>query len=65
MLGVLSLTISTRMVLVKKVGLLAKLLDSQGETKSADAFLQRMLHNYQDINEDEVVMVSEKESCSC
>jgi hypothetical protein len=41
------------------VGLLAKLLDAQGETESIDAFLQRMLHSYQDINEYEF-MVSEK-----
>jgi hypothetical protein len=34
-------------------------LDAQGETESIDAFTQRMLHNYQDINEDEF-MVSEK-----
>jgi hypothetical protein len=43
----------------RTVGLLAKLLDAQGKTKSIDAFLQRMLHNYHDINEDEF-MVSEK-----
>jgi hypothetical protein len=41
------------------VGLLAKLVDAQGETESIDAFMQRMLHNYQNINEDEF-MVSEK-----
>jgi hypothetical protein len=34
-------------------------MDAQGETESIDTFLQRMLHNYQDINEDEF-MVSEK-----
>jgi hypothetical protein len=43
----------------RTIGLLAKLLDAQGETESIDAFLQRMLHDYQDINEYEF-MVSEK-----
>jgi hypothetical protein len=43
----------------RTVGLLAKLLDAQGETESIDSFLQSTLHSYQDINEDEF-MVSEK-----
>jgi hypothetical protein len=43
----------------RTIGLLAKLLDAQGERESIDAFLQRMLNNYQDVNEDEF-MVSEK-----
>jgi hypothetical protein len=34
-------------------------LDAQGETKSVDAFLQRVLSNYQNINED-YFMVIEK-----
>jgi hypothetical protein len=41
------------------VGLVAKLMDAQGQTKSIEAFLQRMLNNYLDINKDEF-MVSEK-----
>jgi hypothetical protein len=40
-------------------GPLAKLLDAQGETESIDAYLQRMLHMYQDINRNEF-MVCEK-----
>jgi hypothetical protein len=40
------------------VGLLAKLLDAQGKTKSIDAFLQRMMHNYQiGSNEDEFMVI--------
>jgi hypothetical protein len=35
------------------IGLLAIFLDAQGEIESIDAFLQRMLNNYQDINEDD------------
>jgi hypothetical protein len=42
------------------VGLPAQLLDSEGEIESIDAFLQLILHNYQDINEDSEFMVSEK-----
>jgi hypothetical protein len=34
-------------------------MDAQGETKSTCAFVQRKLHSYQDINEDEF-MVSEQ-----
>jgi hypothetical protein len=44
---------------VKTLGLLAKFLDSQSETESIDAFLQRIQHTYQDINED-LFMVNEK-----
>lgn len=43
----------------RTVGLLAKLLDAQGETESVDAFIQRMLHTFQELNEDEF-LVSEK-----
>jgi hypothetical protein len=43
----------------RTVGLLAKFLNAQGDTESTYAFLQRMLHSFQDINEDEF-MVSEK-----
>jgi hypothetical protein len=43
----------------RTVGLLAKLMDAQGETESIYAFPQRMLSNYQDINGDEF-MVSGK-----
>jgi hypothetical protein len=35
----------------RAVGLLTKLIDAQGETKSIDAFLQLMLDIFQDINE--------------
>jgi hypothetical protein len=41
------------------IGLLAKLLDAQGESVSIYTCLQRMLNNYQDINED-ALTVSEK-----
>jgi hypothetical protein len=47
----------------RTIGLLANFLDAQGKTESIDAFLQRMLHSYQDINENEF-MVSEKDPCS-
>jgi hypothetical protein len=42
----------------RTVGLLAKFLDAQGETESVDAFIQRMLHTFQELNEDEF-MISE------
>jgi hypothetical protein len=45
------------------IGFLAKLLDAQGETVSIYTCLQRMLNNYQDINED-AFMVSEKNTVS-
>jgi hypothetical protein len=38
------------------LGLLVKLLDSQGDTESIDASLQCMMHTYLDIKEDEQML---------
>jgi hypothetical protein len=43
----------------RTVNLLTKLMEPQGDKENIDAYLQRMLHCYQDINEDEQ-MVDEK-----
>ena len=43
----------------RTVSLLTKLMEPQGDRENIDAYLQRMLHCYQDINEDEQ-MVNEK-----